>query len=479
MLMTATVVLRNDLSAGTAATLLRQYADRAYALVARAGGTRTFWYVFRIADVRSTIEQADSTHTLQAVLDLDRAAPASTWQVSAGEPPVGGGVLVLLDGDRVVGVQAAAPAVATAPLEDEDEYEGDRAWQGRDQVGFRSGKRPEQKTPFEIVRVFYGTDRAAAADVQKDPYYGGGRGELTFGIGEVSIPSRRPKGTIPRPTWWRLEFRENPARHVAVARVTSQGRDQFLQGIRSIQEQSTHKHGLLFVHGYNVSFADALRRTAQLAYDLRSPDQLESPGVPLLYSWPSQGQLLKYLTDETNIAWTRPHFEEFLRLVLAETGTEVLHVIAHSMGARALVECLSVFNAATLPAGSAVIDQVVFAAPDFDADTFRDLAAAVAQRAKRCTLYASSADLALSASRELRSDLARAGESGDRLVVVNGIDTIDASDVDTSLMGHGYFGERTVLGDVFYLLKDGKGPDNRFGLLRQPREDLFYWQFAP
>lgn len=159
-----------------------------------------------------------------------------------------------------------------------------------------------------------------------------------------------------------------------------------LSYIRSVFSQTSRRHALLLVHGYNVPFVDAVRRTAQLARDLRTDDRREFPGVPLLYSWPSQGQFLKYITDETNITWTRPHFEQFLRLALTETGAEVVHVIAHSMGTRALIECLSVFDTASLPPGSARLDQVVLAAPDFDADTLRELAQTLSSRAKRYTL---------------------------------------------------------------------------------------------
>lgn len=475
MRLIAAVVMPDDLTVASAASLLRAYADQGYAVVVRRRDPVTLWYVFPIADIRSTIQQGNGM--LSEVLALDHSTPIATWQVSRGEPTQADRVVLLLDGDRVVGIEVPASPAATPSADVMDEDEG-RAWQGREQIGFRARKGPESEAPFEVVRVFYGTDRLAAADARVEPYYSGERGELAFGSAEVCIPSHRDKGTLPRPAWWRFEFREDPARHVIVARVEPLAKNEFLQSVRAMQGKSTRKHALLFVHGYNVSFADALRRTAQLAYDLRTDDRLEFPGVPLLYSWPSQGQFLKYMTDETNIGWTRPRFEQFLRLVLAETGTEVLHVIAHSMGTRALIDCLSAFDTTTLPPGSAVVDQVVLAAPDFDAGTFRDVAQALSQRARRCTLYASSGDRALSASRELRSDLARAGESGEGLVVVGGIDTIDASEVDTSLLGHGYFGERTVLGDIFYLL-DGKIPDERYGLRRKSRANLSYWQFVP
>jgi esterase/lipase superfamily enzyme len=40
-----------------------------------------------------------------------------------------------------------------------------------------------------------------------------------------------------------------------------------------------------YMNGYNVTFADAARRTAQIAYDLRFE------GDPAFFSWPSQGDM--------------------------------------------------------------------------------------------------------------------------------------------------------------------------------------------
>ena len=60
----------------------------------------------------------------------------------------------------------------------------------------------------------------------------------------------------------------------------------------------------------------------------------------------------------------------------------------------------------------------------------------------RLTLYASADDKALMASKSLHEN-PRAGESGDHLVVMDGLDTIDCLGIDTSLFGlnHAYFAE--------------------------------------
>lgn len=471
MLLPAIAVLSDETTWTQAEAALRPYADRARVAISRRAGPVVVWYLFAAQDVRARGAAASAPGArLRDLLDLDAAQPVDTVQASAAPATATDRRILVLDGDRVAGI--LEPAIG---VQEGDEETGRGV---REHIGFRDERAPAEKPPFEVIRVFYGTDRRPEGDATVAPYYGTDRGTLAFGSAEVSIPSKRDRGTLPRPAWWRLEFRENPARHVMVTAVRPLAREAFLADIRSTFAQASQKHALLFIHGYNVTFADALMRTAQIAFDLRSDELIEFPGVPLLYSWPSLGQTLGYLRDETLIRWTQPHFEQFLRIALSETGADVVHVIAHSMGNRALIECLSTLDLSGLPAGSAVLDQVVFAAPDFDADTLADLAAQLSSRARRCTLYASSGDLALRTSRELRGGLRRAGESGEELLVVNGIDTIDASNVDTSLLGHGYFGERTILGDIFYLLKDRKSPDERFGLIRRMRANVKYWEMA-
>jgi esterase/lipase superfamily enzyme len=482
MLIPAIAVLAADLPVRSVTTLLGSYADQARVAVCRRGGPRTLWYVFTVQHVRLQIRDVPGDTSLTEALGLDQVVPSPTAQVSAPRPEPGSRPILLLHGELVVGViepetQGAEPPTmagrAPAPAPETEE-----AWEDRSEMGFRRRAGAGGETGIRVVRIFYGTDRKAEPDVTVAPYYGAGRGELAFGFADVSFPADHKKGRIERPSLWRLEFRENAARHVVVARVAPLSRDEFVKDLRLTVGAMSRKRALLFIHGYNVPFADAVMRAAQLALDLRDDDDVELPGVPLLYSWPSQGRVLGYLTDETNITWTKAHFKEFLRLALTETGAEVVHVIAHSMGTRAIIEGLSEFDVSGLPAGAARLDQVVLAAPDYDAGTLQQLAEQLSARAGRYTLYASSGDKALQASRELRSDLSRAGESGEHLFVARGIDTIDASSVDTSLLGHSYFGERTALADIFTLLKNGRGPGER-GLTPRQRLNLPYWELKP
>jgi esterase/lipase superfamily enzyme len=116
------------------------------------------------------------------------------------------------------------------------------------------------------------------------------------------------------------------------------------------------------------------------------------------------------------------------------------------------------------------------AAPDIDTEVFMSLAEEMRQAGQRVTLYASARDRALRLSKRFNG-YPRAGDVAGRIAVVEGIDTVDASAVDTSLMGHSYYGaSRTVLSDIFYLLR-GLKVSSRVGI--RLSQDGTYWLFQP
>ncbi|MER9702216.1 alpha/beta hydrolase [Mesorhizobium sp. M0146] len=322
-----------------------------------------------------------------------------------------------------------------------------------------------------VVPVFYGTDRARGDEAPKS-YYTGKRGLPTFGIAHVSVPIKdRSLGELTGPNWWRLQFAPNPARHVILVDVHSLGRDDFVKGLRESLASADERDALIFVHGYNVSFEDAARRAAQICVDLKFR------GRALMYSWASAADPKRYTVDEDTIDWSRKYFEDFFQLALAEIGARDVHVVAHSMGNRALMNTLERLDLNKLPSGAARLCQVIFAAPDIGRDRFVQLAEAFRGHAQRCTLYASSRDVALKVSRAVHG-YPRAGEAGTSLVVVDGVDTIDASRVDTSLVGlhHSYFGsKRSVLGDIFDLITQKLEPSKRFELEVSVDAGKKYW----
>jgi esterase/lipase superfamily enzyme len=202
---------------------------------------------------------------------------------------------------------------------------------------------------------------------------------------------------------------------------------------------------------------------------------LQFGGAPILYSWPSRGTLIGYPADVDSVQWTAPHLEAFLEDVQKRSGATTVHLIAHSMGNRALLYAL---HEMALKKSDAHFGQVVLAAPDVARSLFLEQMPAIESMADHMTLYASSRDEALF-SAELLNHYPRAGQSTD-LTIVPPMETIDASAVDTGFMGHSYFGDNViVLEDMVYLIRDRLPAAMRSHLKKSFLGTSIYWTFIP
>ncbi|HEU0152195.1 MAG TPA: alpha/beta hydrolase [Arenimonas sp.] len=327
---------------------------------------------------------------------------------------------------------------------------------------------------YATMRVFYATDREAARNFTDTPVaerYGPARGKVEYGTAEVSIPREHQAGLLESPSILRLEFREDPARHVVLMAVQRRSRELFFRELSERVQRSEGGNAFLFVHGYNVAFADAARRTAQMSYDLAFD------GAAVFYSWPSQASLPGYTVDESNIEWSTPHIKDFLVDFAEKSDAQNLYLIAHSMGNRGLTRALQSL-VQERPDLRGRFREIILAAPDIDAEVFRrDLAPALRQAGQRVTLYASSNDLALQASKQVHG-YARAGDSGDGLMVLPGVETIDATGVDQSALAHSYFVEsRPVIRDILDLLRHNLPADRRAGLVVGQHPGGSFWRF--
>lgn len=318
--------------------------------------------------------------------------------------------------------------------------------------------------------VWFATDRDTSMESSRLVVHENrGTGELSYGKVQVSIPDSHHIGNIESPSWYRVLARKDPSDFVLVLSIDLyEGRSQLSSEIRSAVDDGASDEALIFIHGFHVSFDEAAKRTAQLAYDL------QFPGIPILYSWPSQGGVLDYPADEATVQWTRPHLEEFLQFVVTDLHLSRVHVVVHSMGNRALLGALADLDPPSTEEGAATLDQVVLAAPDIDADVFRELAEQFRGKAERYTLYTSANDKAIELSHSIHS-YPRAGGT---IVVVDGVDTIDASKVETTFLDHSYFGD-SILSDIYSLVRNGLPPESRFRLRAQPSEEGTYWVFEP
>jgi esterase/lipase superfamily enzyme len=325
---------------------------------------------------------------------------------------------------------------------------------------------------YAVVQVFYGTDRIETGSDSPGERYGTTRGAgVSYGTVEVSIPRDHRLGEIERPAIRRLEFREDPEKHVVLLSVKSYDGDEFFERLAARVAVSEEREGLVFIHGYNVAFDEAARRTAQIAYDIGFG------GAPIFYSWPSAASLSGYPADETNILWATPHIKQFLIDVATRTEADVVHLIAHSMGNRGLTGALVDLADEGRTDVLSKFQEIILTAPDIDAEIFkRDILPRLLDTENRVTLYASARDRALTASKEVHN-YPRAGDAGENLVVAEGLHTIDATEVTTGFLGHSYFAEdRSVIGYLFYLVRERRPPDQRFGLERVEGPSGVYWR---
>jgi len=341
------------------------------------------------------------------------------------------------------------------------------------------------------VRVFFGTDRRRADTAERVSFSGERARQLQLGVAVVTVPkaAERKRGEIPRPTWFernvlRVPPDGDPARHFTILRdgFTIYGSsDAFLDAVaRHISEAGAFKdHAVVFVHGYNTTFDQALYRTAQISYDL---GEGSVPfGSAFLYSWSSGGGVRDYKYDSESARFTVDNLVTFLDLVIAKTNAKHVHLIAHSMGNDAMLNALD--RLAVPDHAKDRINQIVLAAPDVDAREFERLAARIVPKAKGVTLFASASDRAMRASRQVHRDQPRAGDVPQTgPVVVANLDSIDVSTVNTDVfsINHStYADSRELINDVALLFRKGERPPHKRTpmLIQLPQGQPTYWKF--
>ena len=268
---------------------------------------------------------------------------------------------------------------------------------------------------------------------------------MSYGRAEVTIPVRVHRvGRMERP-WFGTPKK---TRHVVLEQLDQLDATAFATRLAAELQRAPQKDLLVFLHGYNVTFEEAARRAAQFATDM------SFGGVVVLFSWPSAGATVRYLADEDSAAKSAEALATFLRDLEGGPWARV-HVVAHSMGNRVVVSGLANTSHLGLP-----LRNVVLVAGDVDTDLFEQQfpkmrALVVRSDQDRVTSYATNSDRALWVSTVFHHTQ-RIGRITGTPFVAEGLETVDATAVDSSLLGHGYFGqERSVLTDLGLLLRQG------------------------
>ncbi|MCA9061607.1 MAG: alpha/beta hydrolase [Planctomycetaceae bacterium] len=324
-------------------------------------------------------------------------------------------------------------------------------------------------------QVLFATNRSSTGNGAAVSIGKGVEDVAHYGSATIQLPHRQ-RGEEPRrkaarlfPTAWRANDAktEQPAADVVdVGTLTEQ---RFLENV-SRQVAASRQHDvLLFVHGFNVDFESCLIRAAQLGLDL------PFNGALIAYSWPTQGGVLNYSDDETiNHASVGPFAEFLQRLTESLPADTQLNIVVHSMGNRIVMQAL---NQLPETGSRRPVQTVCLCAPDVGRADFALWIPGVVRRANRVLMYVNDSDTALLASKSLHVEQ-RSGDASP-YTVSDGVEVIDCSGIDLSLMGHSYFsGNADVLADLFAVLKENKRPADRPWLRSADPKQSGVWQFA-
>ena len=319
------------------------------------------------------------------------------------------------------------------------------------------------------MTVWYGTNRRLDQKNDFVSYSSERDDQVHVGKCHIYVPESHKIGSIGS-SWWKrlLTWKDD---RLKVSKIVKLDTDAYWEEIRKAFKRMGEgdRRALIYIHGFNVTFEDAALRAAQLGCDLGIT------GIVAFYSWPSKGTLLGYEADSASIEASEDFIANFLATFASKCGADRVHVIAHSMGNRGLLRAMHRILGQAQEFSNVRFGQVFLAAPDIDRELFLKLAHCYPRVSERTTLYISDKDRALKSSGILH-DFPRAGFAPP-VTIVPGIDTVEVSNIDLTLLGHGFFANaRVVLQDMHNLIMHNAPPDRRMGLMKNiPDENVAYW----
>lgn len=185
---------------------------------------------------------------------------------------------------------------------------------------------------------------------------------------------------------------------------------------------------LLFIHGYNNTLSDSVLRVAQFVEDSGFK------GVPVLFSWASEGRISGYVYDLNSVLAARPLVEEASALIV-QSKANGFDVFAHSMGTLLATEVMVQSALQGTLGSSGRLRNIVFAAPDIDVDVFRSQLSQISVDPGRLFVLVSNDDGALGISRRVAGGIDRVGSADKSELADLGITVIDLTDIDDSTSG--------------------------------------------
>jgi esterase/lipase superfamily enzyme len=296
---------------------------------------------------------------------------------------------------------------------------------------------PVSQPGARAVTVFTATTRQESA-IDDGILFTGERGPgLEFRRITVSVPPTHKAGEIE----WPETLPADPATDFVTTEIEELPQGTVRAQFRSYLRESGKRHVLVFVHGYNNTFADAVYRGVQIVNDAGADV------TPVLFTWPSRARLLAYSYDRESTNYSRDALEAVLQALSRNPEVSEVSILAHSMGNWVTLEALrtmAIRDGRIHPK----IKDVMLAAPDVDVDVASTQIRSMGKPLPRFTLFVSKDDRALAAARIFWGSEARLGaidpsqEPYASALARNGVTVLDLTNLKgTDSLNHGKFAE--------------------------------------
>jgi esterase/lipase superfamily enzyme len=229
---------------------------------------------------------------------------------------------------------------------------------------------------------------------------------------------------------------------------------------RDLEGATAGRRPVLYTHGYFIDFDRGCKRASLFRESLGLADRF------LLFSWPSDGAILNYTRDESDLYWSVAPLARILTDMVDRFGAGGFDIAAHSLGTRGVFLALIQLAGKERPA-EPLINQLVLLAPDIDVAIFEQHLPRIRRMARNITVYVSANDKPLAISRQVHGH-PRLGESGPHLKDLAGVEIIDVSQIRVRYpSGHVYhLYHNAVISDVAQILNEGKSASQRTNLKR-------------
>ncbi|MBU6339184.1 MAG: alpha/beta hydrolase [Rickettsiales bacterium] len=259
--------------------------------------------------------------------------------------------------------------------------------------------------------------------------------EVKFGLCKINVPKNHDVGII--------NVAPNnigsPDSYFKTIDAKAIEKDDFINSLKK-----SNRTALVFVHGFNVRYQEALLRAAQIAYDLKYQ------GPIVLFTWPSgakegilDSNLINktYLDNQNNAKTSINIFADFLQDL--HKNNIRINLVVHSMGHQVVLPALSKLGEKN--SNPKIVNELILNAPDFGVSEFRTTLPNIKNSSEHITIYCSNNDKAMVASKNFNG--------GDRLGACSSIADLDIINVgltDDNILGlgHSYYSSKEILEDI-------------------------------